>query len=343
MNKNKSGSALGAPLGRITCLATLVMLVLAVFIFTSSAVIESSVRTANFSLSDNLSGRFDNMASEAVGSVYDLPKIYTLPLDNSPACVPNPENFYEVTEGGITYSIYEDETITVKLWKDKRDGANVNFADVQISNATQFRSAFAGGEYNMNLRSTAEVMAVESNAVLAVNADFYNYRYDGLIIRNGITYRDAPIDWDILLVDSKGDFHVGTYDEIKSSGVLEECTIYNSFCFGPTLVTDGKVNITNNKPLPSKGNRVARSAIGQLGELHYLICTVDGREGMEEGMYIEQVAHVMADMGCITAYNLDGGQSTTLVFNNDLYNVVAYGGQRLVGDILYFGTSLPEN
>ena len=51
----------------------------------------------------------------------------------------------------------------------------------------------------------------------------------------------------------------------------------------------------------------------------------------------------MADKNCLVAYNLDGGQSTTMVFNNQLYNVVSDGGERNLSDILYFATGVPES
>ena len=83
------------------------------------------------------------------------------------------------------------------------------------------------------------------------------------------------------------------------------------------LVEDGKA-----ATLPSSfyvnchdGYYEPRTAIGQIGPLHYIVIVVDGRrEGYSTGASIPQLQQLFLDEGAEFAFNLDGGGSTTLYF-----------------------------
>lgn len=274
--------------------------------------------------------------------VFNLPKVYTLPMDLSPAPKPNPANFTENT--------YEDETISVKCWRERivlsEKTVTANFADVKIAHPTQLRTAFAGGKYGISRRTYASKMAKANNAVIAINADFYNCRTNGLIIRQGTLYRKDCAGLDTLFIDSDGNFNVMIDRYAVNSGYISNHKIYQSLAFGPVIVRDGEAIIKTGKfnsiACGPRANN-PRTAIGQLGKLHYLICTIDGRSDISNGTTTNELAVIMADKNCIIAYNLDGGQSTTMVFNNRLYNAVSNGGERSLSDILYFASAIPES
>ena len=53
-----------------------------------------------------------------------------------------------------------------------------------------------------------------------------------------------------------------------------------------------------------------------------------------------ELAEVMQGLGCETAYNLDGGGSSTMWFMGEIINVPTSGwgvGERRVSDIVYIG------
>ena len=297
---------------------------------------ETSVNEIRFShdVKSLIAGINDNVNTE----VFNLPKIYILPMDQSPGPKPNPANYTEDT--------YADDTISVKCWRERitlsKKTVTANFADVTIAHPTQLRTAFSGGEYNLNKRSHATKMAAINNAVIAINADYYNFRAEGLIVRQGKTYRKKPAGVDTLFIDANGDFTVmNDYKAINTSYIKKQ-KIWQTLAFGPVIVMDGKPmkkleNFNSIAPCGPRANE-PRTAIGQLGKLHYLICTIDGRSDVSAGLTTNELAVVMADKNCLVAYNLDGGQSTTMVFNNQLYNVVSDGGERNLSDILYFAT-----
>ena len=55
---------------------------------------------------------------------------------------------------------------------------------------------------------------------------------------------------------------------------------------------------------------------------------------------MQTFAHELAAMNVKTAYNLDGGQSGTMVIGNRLKNRVGWGAEKPQSDILYFATGM---
>lgn len=304
-----------------------------------------------------------NIASSALQGIYDLPEVYILPVSCEPAPDPNPALFnVQLNSNGVRVDSgsYVDATISVEVWKEYRDDTVYNFAEVKINHPTQFRTVFATGDYQTASRCDTPLnMAKLSNAVVAISSDFCRYNQNGtLVIRGGDFYKHAPSGWEVLLVDDNGDFIFVKDNEVEitetANGV--ECNghvVYNSFSFGPVLVRNGKA-VTDYSDVKAAihgmyltgSATVARTAIGQLGELHYLLCTVDGTRGDTVGVTLPQLAVVLEEKGCINAYNLDGGHSSTLVFNDRLVNIPAAkdntGAQRAQSDIIYFATAIPN-
>ena len=362
MNKSVS-TKLSGTIALAVCTAA--MLAATLWLFPSSSQIGASDNSMNKAdINSIIEADISNMASTALKDIYELPEVYILPVSCQPSPEPD-ESAYDIVLNRdgvhIDSGTYSDQTITVKVWKEERDNTIYNFADVQIAHPTQLRTMFASGSYeDSNLLETPKNIAIRANAVVAINSDFCRYNGNGsLLIRGGNLYNYNPRGMEVLLIDSKGDFHFvnDAEVEIDTSGSVTVCngiTVYNSISFGPVLVRDGKA-IENFENVPaaihgmylSGKNKVARSAIGQIGELHYLLCTVDGTRNEQYGVVLPQLAKALEEKGCISAYNLDGGHSATLVFNDRLVNIPAAkdntGDQRTQSDIIYFATALPEN
>ena len=80
-----------------------------------------------------------------------------------------------------------------------------------------------------------------------------------------------------------------------------------------------------------------RTAIGQIGPLHYIIIVVDGRqEGYSEGISLQNLQQLFVAYGAGTAMNLDGGGSTELWFQGQILNRPSGGKERRVSDIICF-------
>lgn len=296
----------------------------------------------------------NNISSNVLADIFDIPKAYTLPLLDEPAPIPNPAGYGILSDSDIStwrntdVLYYKDETTSVKMWKEYINKTVYNFAEIEIAHPSQLRHHLAGWEYG-ELTKTASTLAKEVNAVVAISGDFYNYRRTGIVVQNGVLYRDALSTQmpDILFVNSDGDLLIERCSSnFDTKAYLAQNDIMFSISFGPALVTNGRVQ-TMDEALAYYGDGGAgyinpRAAIGQMGPLHYLLCTADGRREHSNGITTATLAQIMSDKGCYNAYNLDGGASATLVFGNEVFNILSGQGERSVADIIYIASAKPE-
>lgn len=334
--------------------APVLTVVLALFVALSAFAVSSGtlMLNTNGNVQKNAAGDFSAALQQLEAetfSVSQLANVYTLPIDSSPGYEPDPELFFVVTDSDLPVwnnkevLRYKDESIEVTVWAEYINNDVYNFAEVKISHASQIRRELAGNEYGKK-RYLTSAIAESVNAVVAVNGDYYSYRTQGICVSGGVLYRNNPTQKDILLVDNNGDFHCFTGQEFPNSNILEEKEIMFALTFGPTLVQNSQVTADASNDTYSSIRVInPRSAIGQIGELHYLICVVEGRFKDSNGALFKELGQVMLDKGCHTAYNLDGGQSSTLYFNHSVYNRVSNGGERAISDIIYFASAVPDN
>ena len=214
-------------------------------------------------------------------------------------------------------------------------------ADVVVSDATALRSAFANNEYGTNITAKPSRIAAEHNAVLAINGDYYGFRTDGILIRNGVVYRDDGVRQGLALY---ADGRAEVYDETATTAqALINAGVWNTCSFGPALVDGGvvlqgidDVEVDTNFGNHSIQGPQPRTALGWVGSGHYLLVVVDGRdEGYSRGATMTELARIMADLGCQVAYNLDGGGSSAMYWNGQIINQPSNGGERATSDILY--------
>lgn len=115
----------------------------------------------------------------------------------------------------------------------------------------------------------------------------------------------------------------------------------NLLAFGPALVENGEIAVGTNEEVGQAMASNPRTAIGIIDENHYIIVVSDGRTSESKGLSLYQMAEVMKSYGVKTAYNLDGGGSSTLYFNGQVINKPTTGGNRIseraVSDIVYIG------
>lgn len=216
-------------------------------------------------------------------------------------------------------------------------------ADIQLGDATDLRAAFAQNQYGLNIKDTVSGMAQEHDALFAVNGDYYGYRTDGIVLRNGILYRDEPTGRECLVMYKDGTACAMREGTVSGEKLVEEGA-WNVFSFGPVLVEDGKIREGLDEPYKvdmlneSISGKHPRTGIDILGKNHVLIVTVDGRaEGYSCGMTFQELAQLFIDYGCELAYNLDGGSSVTLYQEGKILNRPSGGEERRISDMIYIG------
>ena len=215
-------------------------------------------------------------------------------------------------------------------------------ADIVLENPGQLQTAFAGDEYSKKNAEATSAIAERHNAVFAVNGDYYNYRDNyGLVIRNGVLYRDKRANCDQLLIYSDGSFKVvfkGEYEEGHGQEYLD-AGVVQSFSFGPVLVNDGEIVELPKKYIINTADtiREPRTGIGMVEPGHYVFIVADGRRKnwSDKGMALQEMQIVFKEMGCQVAYNLDGGGSATMVLNGERVNRSSGSRERDVSDIIY--------
>lgn len=137
----------------------------------------------------------------------------------------------------------------------------------------------------------------------------------------------------------------GSFEIIREGDITAEELLANGavqvLSFGPALVEDGEISVDANDEVGKAMASNPRTAIGILENGHYLFVVSDGRTSESEGLDLLDLAEFLKSLGCKTAYNLDGGGSSTMVFAGTLINNPTTSGnstkERAVSDILYIG------
>lgn len=207
-------------------------------------------------------------------------------------------------------------------------------ADVFVTDIQQIQTAFATGKYGRNIRENILEMADNNNAILAISGDFYTNNDIGVVIRNGYFYRSKDITSDVCVLFIDGTIKTYSPSEFNIDDVLAKGA-WQAWTFGPALLdSNGNMLKSFNTSSYIKQDH-PRCAIGFVAPGHYVLTVVDGRNaGYSCGVNIEELAQIMYDEGCVSAYNLDGGKTAQMVFNGMYVNSPTDGG-RTVSDILF--------
>ena len=230
--------------------------------------------------------------------------------------------------------LYETEDIRIEI--ERQQPLEKVTATVAIitnkGDSPVLHTAFADGAYGKNVRARTREIAASVNAVFAINGDYCGYREDGLIAREGILYRFVPVR-EALCLMADGTLRVVRENEATAEALMAE-GLTDSWSFGPILVENGVLPTEFNSPV--KGNN-PRTALGQRADGSYVAVVVDGRSDVSIGMNIEQLAQYMFDLGCVNAYNLDGGMTSCMYFNGSVISTPCGTAnmERSLSDIIY--------
>lgn len=293
----------------------------------------------------------------AVMSQASAQELEPLPMDST-AIAPPPKD-----ECFLSDWEYRDESITVKISEGDvkipsavyRKPVHYTCAYIKISHPSQLRAVPAAQVDDPNAVFSAintsgakcARIAQAANAVVGINGDYYSIADTcQVVLRQGLQVRNkADGKRDVLIIDKNGDFdvipnctkqdYIAYYDEHGGE-------MYQAFCFGPVLVRDGKSVIEENYRDGGiiAGNWTQRTAICQIGNLEYMVITCDGdAQFYEFGMTVAEFADLCESIGkTVTAqgfrlvYNLDGGNSASLVFKRRDAN----------GELKYQKLNMPE-
>ena len=236
---------------------------------------------------------------------------------------------------------YADDNIQITLTDYREHNTDIHVADVTVSSAAYLKTAFAQNSYGKNVTEKTSEMAEGVNAILAINGDYYGAQESGYVIRNGVLYRSTPKSGnEDLVIYADGSFEIIEEADITAEELLEKGA-QNVLAFGPALVKNADVCVTEGEEVGKAMASNPRTAIGIIDENHYVFVVADGRTADNEGLSLYELAEFMQSLGVQTAYNLDGGGSSTMYFNGAVVNQPTTNGrsieERKVSDIVYIG------
>ncbi len=265
---------------------------------------------------------------------------------------------YEASHGAASSSVAgdDDAVVTATSYASSSAGISIStvttgsgddtvtyyVADVTLTDATALRSAFAQNQFGLNITEDTSDIAADNGAVFAINGDYYGFRDTGIVIRNGVVYRDEGARTGLAFYT---DGHVEVYDETATTAdELVAAGVWNTLSFGPALLEDGQVldgiddvEVDTNVGNHSIQGEQPRTAVGVIDDNHLVFVVVDGRSpGYSAGVTMTGLAQIMQGLGATTAYNIDGGGSSTMYFDGALVNdPLGKGQERGTSDILY--------
>lgn len=217
----------------------------------------------------------------------------------------------------------------------------VYVADVVIASPEYLKTAFAQNAYGKNVTETTSQIARENQAILAVNGDYYGSGEAGYVLRNGTLYRETAFkNQEDLVIWEDGSFSLVQEKTVSASELLAQGAV-QILSFGPGLVAEGEVCVTEAQEVGKAKASNPRTAIGFIEPLHYVFVVSDGRTEESAGLSLYELACFLQSLGAVTAYNLDGGGSSVLYFNGEVVNNPTSNGktikERSVSDIVYIG------
>ncbi len=257
---------------------------------------------------------------------------------------------------------FADQTLRILIDKEHKEALNSNVLTAEIylkEGAPGFHMVHHDPENRSVNRDAFKekpaLIAKNNKLVFTMNGDYYLYRVYmaktkpsypiGVIIRNGdVLFDKAPKPTrtaypplDNLALLPNGDMKVYKANEVTAKEFLA-MGARDVLAFGPYLIKDGQINSFSQ----TYGNtNQPRSGMGMVAPGHYFAAVVEGRIKGSKGTTVSALCQHLADLGCTTAYNLDGGDTAAMTFMgtqlNQLYKVNGKEKDRIQNEVMGIG------
>lgn len=187
---------------------------------------------------------------------------------------------------------------------------------------------FSRGQYPIShvglLKSKNKLIEPASGSVIRdnirynINRGALGIMYDNTVdISWASTLNDSIFCWDYPINNRPGNPALVNYDNAQYWSVVE------AMHAGPILINKGLQMVTTEEEIffntPVDGIQ-PRSAMGLKKNGDVIFMVVDGRQIDSRGVYLKELAMLMAQFDCEQALNLDGGGSSALIINGKLIN-----------------------
>lgn len=239
-----------------------------------------------------------------------------------------------------TATAYEDDIKSIMIETYERNNTQIHVATVKIKGNASIQTALADETYGRNVTAKTSTTAKSVNAVLAINGDYYGARDAGYVVRNGQLLRSQSqsADQEDLVIYNDGSFGIIKEGDITAQQLVDNGAM-QVLSFGPALIENGQVAVDSSDEVGKAMASNPRTAIGIIDDSTYVFVVSDGRTSESKGLSLKQLADFMKELNVTTAYNLDGGGSSSMYFNGQIINKPTTNGrnieEREVSDIVY--------
>ena len=235
-----------------------------------------------------------------------------------------------------TIGNFENDNTIISVYKKELfegdDKITYYVADVQVRSLTYLKTALANDKYGINIKEDPMDIAEDNDAILAITGDNYSNNESGIVVRNGVLYRDDGNDADVCVLFVDGTLKAYSSEEFDAEEIWAE-GVWQAWCFGPSLLDENGNILSNFTSTTYLSDKHPRVALGYIEPGHYIFMVVDGRdEGYSCGVTLSELATLMYLENCTTAYNLDGGGSASMIFDGEFLNKAT---DREISDIIY--------
>ena len=264
----------------------------------------------------------------------------------TPAPTPSPSpapgdfsaTFPDYDTGTDAMVSFQTDDLRIAIRQDRFADATYYAADVWIRNIAHFSTAFGPGDFSKGTVKAQMPLSIadEAGALLALSGDYCGVRRTGLVIRNGVLYRDSVTE-DVCVLYADGTMETYYRDTFDLDAAIMRGA-YQSWSLGPKLIENGGLPASYDGAAGTLhsvlDHRDPRAAIGYYEPGHYCLLVVDGRQGeYSKGLTLTQLSELFLALGCTDAYNLDGGQTAAMVFDGMVVNRPYHDG-RVVSDVI---------
>lgn len=259
------------------------------------------------------------------------------------------ENVVKVVDPNETHWEYAREGLKIEINRHKDHNLVYWVADIYTENPDKdINTAFAGDSYEacMKTKQPVSEQAETKDAIFAVNGDAVGFRGDGsgaedfknpIVIRNGeLCYEDNRNIGKMCAMMKNGKLKIFSPGDLGSGKQMVEDGVTDVWWFDTPLVENGKILPSLYEVADVLGDLAPYTAIGQKDKNNFIFIVVDGRgSNGSPGTTYFGMAELMEKHGAETAYQLDGGGSSTIWFDGMVLNKPSDGYERPISDIIY--------
>ena len=234
------------------------------------------------------------------------------------------EFVYENAEEGVWR--YVSQTLKVEIYRRTQTKPNQQWFEAEIwsRDGEVFRMIPNDPDKRMKSQEWPYKIARKNQTVFALSSDYAQLRISqrkrvGIILRDGQMISDRTLaknkgnfpNLDTLALFPDGDMQVYWSNELTAEQ-YQEAGATDVLAFGPWLIRDGELNTAALKKYGTSAAQ--RTAIGMVEKGHYFAMMLEGRYTKSRGAGISFLAEKLLEKGCVTAFNLDGGQTSCILF-----------------------------